>query len=111
MRQLLLKLLWVPFLKRIVHLLSFRTEKTQMVVKNGVDHHCTRQILSSSLYASAKELVIPFLCYFKMNGIAENNKTYLQWVPESCNDQYMLFYHITFLYLLAFNLYIHQGNM
>ena len=111
MRQLLLKLLWVPFLKRIVHLLGFRTEKTQMVVKNGVDHDCTRQILSSSLYVSAKELLIPFLCYFKMDGIAENNKSYLQWVLESCNDQYMLFYRITFSYLLAFNLYIQQGNM
>ena len=74
-------------------------------MKNVVDHHRTRQILSSSLYASAKELLVPFLCYCKMNGITENNKNCLQWVHENCNDQYMLFYPITFSYLLAFNLY------
>ena len=105
MGRLPLKLLWVPFLNRIVHSLGFRTEKAQMVVQNGVGHHRTRQILSSSLYASANELLIPFLRYCKMNGIAENNKNYLQWVHENCNNQRLLFYHITFSDLLSFNLY------
>ena len=78
MGRLPLKLLWVPFLNRIVHSLGFRIEKAQMVVQNEVGHHRTRQILSSSLYASANELLVPFLRYCKMNGIAENNKNYLQ---------------------------------
>ena len=39
------------YINRIVHLLGCQTEKAQMVVKNGVDHHRTRHILSSSLYA------------------------------------------------------------
>ena len=32
MGRILLKLLWVTFLNRIVHLLGFRTEKAQMIV-------------------------------------------------------------------------------
>ena len=92
-------------MNRIVHLLRFQTEKAQMVVKNGVDHHHTRLSLSSSWFALAKEVLIPFLHYCRVNGITENNKNCLQWVHRNCNEEYMLFNHITFSYLLAFNLY------
>ena len=48
---LLLKLLWVPFLNKLVKLLGFHTEKVQLIVKNGFDHHQTQQILSTCLFA------------------------------------------------------------
>ena len=41
MGRLLLKLLWVPFLNKIVEFLGFYTEKAQLIVKNGIDHHRT----------------------------------------------------------------------
>ena len=58
----LLKLLWTPFLSKFVQMLGFSTEKMQTVVKNGIDHHHTRQILLSCLYAHSKELLVPFIC-------------------------------------------------
>ena len=42
-------------------MLGFHTEKVKVVVKNGIDHHCIRQILSSCLYAVSKELLVPFI--------------------------------------------------
>ena len=52
MRRLLLKLPWVPFVIKIVKTLGFRTEKAQLIVKNGRDDHRTRQILLTCLFAS-----------------------------------------------------------
>ena len=46
-------------------MLDFRTEKAQMTVKNGIQHHRTRQILSSSLYALSKELIVPSICDYQ----------------------------------------------
>ena len=57
---LLLKLLWVPFLNEIMKLLGFHTEKAQLIVKNGIDHHRTQQILSTCLFALSKELLVPY---------------------------------------------------
>ena len=86
-------------------MLGFRTEKAQMVVKNGIDHHRTRQILSSCLYALSKELLVPFIRDCQKNGVKPSSKNYSEWIDETCSEQYMLFYHLTFSYLLAFNLY------
>ena len=61
MGRLLLKLPWVPFLNKIVKLLGFRTEKAQLIVKNGIDHHRTREILSTCLFVLSKELLVPYV--------------------------------------------------
>ena len=101
----LLKLLWVPFLNKIMKLLGFRTEKAQLIVKNGIDHHQTRQILLTCLFALSKELLIPYVRDCQKIRIKPTNQHYLNWVHNTCGDQYMFLYHITFSYLLAFSLY------
>ena len=49
MARLLLRLLWKPFLCEFAKLLGFHTPRAQEVVKNGIDHHCSRYILQSTL--------------------------------------------------------------
>ena len=44
MAKVLLKLCWIPFLNEVVKRLGFRSLKAQDVVKNGVDHHRSKQI-------------------------------------------------------------------
>ena len=108
-----LKLLWVPFLNKIVKLLGFRTEKAQSIVKNGTDHHRTRQILSTCLFALSKELLVPYVQDCQKIRIKPMNQHYLNWVHSICSEQYMFLYHITFSYLLAFSLYTeatHKNN-
>ena len=48
-------------------MLGFHTEKAEVVVKNGIDHHCIQQILSSCLYALSEELLVPFICACQKN--------------------------------------------
>ena len=105
MGRKLLNLLWIPLLRRIAQMLGFRTEKALAVVKSGIDHHRTRQILRACLYALSKELLVPFVRDCLKVEIIPNNDNYLNWVVETCGYQYMLYYHFAFTYLLAFNLY------
>ena len=92
-------------LLRIAQMLGFRTEKALAVVKSGIDHHRTRQILCGCLYALSKELLVPFVRDCLKAEIIPNNDNYINWVVETCGYQYMLYYHFAFTYLLAFNLY------
>ena len=86
-------------------MLGFRTEKVQMAVKNGIQHHRTRQILSSSLYALSKEWIVPFICDYQTYRVKPKSENYSEWINEKCSEQYMLFYHLTNSYLVDFNLY------
>ena len=95
----------LPFLNKIVKLLGFRTEKVQLIVKNGTDHHRTRQILSTCLFALSKELLVPYVWDCQNIRIKPTSQHYLNWVNNTCGEQYMFLYHITFSYLLAFSLY------
>ena len=48
-RKLLLKLLWYPIISHLSTLFSFRTPRAKDVVRAGVDHQRTKQILSVCL--------------------------------------------------------------
>ena len=101
----LLNLLGVPMLCRIAQMLGFRTEKALAVVKSGIDHHRTGQILCACLYALSTGLLVPFVRDCLKAEIIPNSDGYINWVVETCGYQYMLYYHFVFTYLLAFNLY------
>ena len=85
MRRLLLKFLWTPFLLNIVKQLGFRTDKAQLVVKNGVDYHHTHQILSCSLFALLAELLLPHVHECLQNQILPTNEGYQKWVTAISN--------------------------
>ena len=53
--NILLKLLWEPVLSHVVSLLGFRTPRAKQVVKEGIDHHHSRQILEACLEAISKD--------------------------------------------------------
>ena len=89
----------------MAQMLGFRTEKVLAVVKSGINHHHTRQILCACLYALSKELLVPFVRDCLKAEIIPNNDNFLNRVVETCGYQYMLYYHFAFTYLLAFNLY------
>ena len=59
--RILLKLLWHPLTSQLASLLGFRTPRAKDVVREGIDHHRTRQILSVCLEALSKELVLPYV--------------------------------------------------
>ena len=106
MARLLLWLLWEPFLCEFAKFLGFCTPRAQEVVKNGIDHHCSRYILQSTLETLSKELFVLFVKeYIKFRK--ETTKTNFQKFLENVKDEnYIFIYHVTFSYLLAFHLYM-----
>ena len=54
-----LKLLWERILSHVVSLLGFRTLRAKQVVKEGIDHHRSRQVLKACLEAISKEFLTP----------------------------------------------------
>ena len=105
MGRLLLKFLWTLFLLNLVKKHGFQTGKAQLVVKNSIDHHRTHQILSCSLLALPAELLLPYVCECLQKQVLPMNEGYQKWVTNTCNQQYLFVYHITFSYLLAFHLH------
>lgn len=104
--RLLLKFLWQPFMSYFVKQLGFRTPKAQQVVLNGVDHHRSKQLLSCSLEAISKELVVPYVRHCIQMKEEPCNYGYQLWVENVVTDPtYMFLYHVTFTYLLSFHLY------
>lgn len=106
MAKALLSFCWVPFLKTFAQCLGFRREKALQVVRSGIDHHRSRQILRAALDAISRELLVPYV----RHCISENKNVsvdgYSMWMENEVNDQgYLFMYHITFTYLLAFQLY------
>ena len=78
--KLLLKLLWTP--------------RGKDVVREGVDHHRTKQILSVCLEAIEKELLV------KKQSTAEEYQECLTSVED---NSYLFIYQIAFSYLLSSN--------
>ena len=104
--RLPLRFLWQPFLSHFVKCLGFRTLKAQHVVLNGVDHHRSKQLLSSCFEALSKELLVPYICYCIEKGEEASNDGYQEWVDKFVDDPtYIFLYHLTFTYLLGFHLY------
>ena len=102
--RLLLKLLWQPLLSRFASLLGFRTPRAKEVVKEGIDHHRTRQILSVAMEAMAKELLLPFVRYSISKSQKPTAAKYQEWFKAVKDQSYLFWYHITFSYLLSFHL-------
>ena len=91
--RLLLKFLWT-----LVKKLGFQIDKGQLFVKNGIDHHCTCQILSCSLLLLSAELLWSYVHECQQKQILPTNE-------DTCSQQYLFAYHITFSFHLAFHLY------
>ena len=70
--RILLKLLWEPILTHVGYLLGLRTLRSKKVVKEGIDHHRSRQILEVSLEAISKELITPYVRDFIKNITTPN---------------------------------------
>ena len=78
----------------------------QQVVLNGVDHHRSKQLLSSCFEALSKKLLVPYIRYWIEKGEEASNDGYQDWVDNFIDDPtYMFLYHVTFTYLLGFHLY------
>ena len=73
------------FLLTIVNL-GFRTDKAQLLVKNGIDHHRTRQILSCTFFALSAELLLPYVRECLQKQILPMNESYQKWVTNTCNQ-------------------------
>ena len=63
MAKCLLNFGWQPIIRKIAIKLGFRTPKAQNVVKSGIDHHRSQQILAALLNALSRELIIPYVRY------------------------------------------------
>ena len=73
-------------------------------MKNGIDHHCSRYILQSTLETLSKELLVLFIKeYVKFRK--ETTETNFQNILENVKDEnYTFIYHMTFSHLLGFHL-------
>ena len=102
--RILLKLLWEPILSHVVSLLGFRTPRAKQVVKEGIDHHCSRQILEACLEAISKELLTPYVRDCMKNNTTPNAESYQIWLSNVKDHTYLFYYHVTFSFLLSFHL-------
>ena len=59
--HILLKLLSEPVLFHVVFFLVFRTPTAKQVVKHGINHHHSRQILEVCLEDISMELLTPYI--------------------------------------------------
>ena len=106
MAKALLSLMWTPILSHFVKQLGFRTSHAQDVVRNGVDHHRSRQILEVALQAISAELLIPYIRDCISHNIRPSFSGYFAWIETNVNDPvYNFLFDICFTYLLAFKLY------
>ena len=109
MNEKLLNFLWVPFMKNIAIDIGFRTPNAQMVFRLGIDHHRSRQVLESCRYALSKELLIPYIRHCVANEVQPTSSGYLSWYDQDVQNQnYAYIFHVTFSYLLSFQLYLRE---
>ena len=101
---ILLKLLWHPLISQLASMVGFRTPRAKDVVREGIDHHRTRQILSVCLEALSKELVLPFVHECIRNEEEVSVEGYRKYFKNVQNQSYIFFYDIAFSYLLSFHL-------
>ena len=85
-------------------MLGFRTPRAKDVVRKGIDHHRTRQILSVCLEALSKELVLPVVRECIRNEEEVSVEGYQKYFKNVQNRSYIFFYDIAFSYLLSFHL-------
>ena len=102
--RILLKLLWEPILSHVVSLLGFRTPRAKQVVKEGIDHHRSRQILEVCLEAISKELLTPYARDCMKSNTTLNAEGYQIWLSNVKDRTYLFYYHVTFSFLLSFHL-------
>ena len=106
MARALMKLLWDPFLQHFTILLGFRSPRAQEIIHNGVDHHRSRQIISTLLNAFSKELIRPFVLEQRRKGEDADVNKYFEWLRGEVKDpNYIFAWRVCFTFLLAFQLY------
>ncbi len=99
--KVLLQYLWVPLASEVAKHLGFRTPKAQDVFRKGTDHHRSREILNTFLHALSEELLVPYV----RQTITPTAQDYLQYVQEVRNETYIFLFHMSFTFLLGFDLY------
>lgn len=106
MSRALLKCLWIPFFKFFAIILGFRSPRAQQVIFNGVDHHRSRQILTTFLFALSKELIRVFVVDQLGKGEEPTVQRYFDWFANEVQDSnYVFAWYACFRYLLAFHMY------
>ena len=80
--HILLKLLWEPVLCDVVFFLLCRKPIAKQVVKDGIDHHCSRQILEVCFEAISRELLTPYIEDCVRNNTTPNSKRYQIWLSN-----------------------------
>ena len=111
--HILLKLLREPVLSHVVPLLGFRTSRAKQVVKERIDHHCSRKILEVCLEAISKELQTLYVRDCVKNNTTPNAESYQIWLSNVKDYTYLFYYHATFSFLLSFHLLteaVHKNN-
>ena len=71
--------------------------------KNGIYHHRSHYILQSTMEASPKEFLVPFVkeCIkFEKKATETNFQNFLENLKD---ENYIFTYHVTFSYLLGFH--------
>ena len=104
--NLLLKFHWYPIISHLSTLLGFRTPREKCVIREGVHHYRTKQILSVCLEAISKELLVPYVRRCIQNENKPITGEYQEWLTSAEYNSYLFFYHIAFSYLLSIQLLI-----
>ena len=105
MAKVLLDYLWAPLLGDVAKKLGFRTPRALDVVRRGVDHHRSRQLLATALEAITKELLVCYVRDSHYCDVEVSAESYYQWLSTVKNANYIFWYYMAFTALLAFSFF------
>lgn len=88
----------------------FRTPREKQIVREGTDHHRSRQILSLCLGAINKELLVPFVRDSIKNQRDPTAEFYQEWLSNVQDRSYFFYYHITYFIIVYHFSYLQRGS-
>lgn len=97
-----LSLNWEIFISTLARTLGFKSDRAQLYVKKGSDHHKTWKLLEISYLALSKELIYPYVKDCLKRNKEASVAGYWKWSDSDVNDpNFIYMQQMVFTYLHA----------
>ena len=101
MVKALFKLLWEVALSDLANLMGYKSIKAQVHCQNASDHHKSWQILQIFLYATADELILPYIRKCLSENLKPSLNNFYEWLKTVKNSNYLFMQEAIFTYVYS----------
>ena len=105
MVKALFKLLWEVALSDLAQLMGYKSIKAQVACQNATDHHKSWQILHILLYATADELVLPYVRKCLSEKQTPSLTKFYDWLKTVKDSNYIFMQEAIFTYVYSLFLF------